>query len=155
MCLTEGKLGKVLRLARALRPLRLMKRNERMRAVIDALIGTLRPVIYVILFLSLTIVIFAIVGLGLFGGKFQSCSTQDLLFYTVDASVSYPFGRTECVGSFVRDNGTRTLIACMHAMSMRVGRPLVGQSSVCYVPESIRNLCMQYNIALKRLIDFE
>jgi len=114
VCLTEGKLGKILRLARALRPLRLMKRNETMRVVIDALMGTLRPVVYVILFLSLTIVIFAIVGLGLFGGKFQGCSTQDWLFYTVDPSVSYPFGRKECVGFFVRDNGTRTLLhACM------------------------------------------
>ena len=100
-----GQLGKVLRLGRALRPLRLMKRNESMRAVIDALIGTLRPVMYVILFLLLTMVVFGLVGMGLFGGKYASCSTQDVLFYTLDASVSYPFGQNECVGYFIRDDG--------------------------------------------------
>ena len=100
-----GKFGKVLRLARALRPLRLMKRNETMRVVIDALIGTLRPVIYVILFLLLTMVVFGLVGMGLFGGKYASCSTQDVLFYTLDTSVSYPFGKNECMGYFIRDDG--------------------------------------------------
>jgi hypothetical protein len=100
-----GQLGKVLRLGRALRPLRLMKRNESMRAILDALIGTLRPVAYVILFLLLTMVVFSMLGMCLFGGKFKHCSTQDLLSYTFDASVSYPFGRRECVGSFIRDDG--------------------------------------------------
>ena len=45
------KIGKVLRLARALRPMRLLKRNQSMRAVIDALFATLVPVGYVLLFL--------------------------------------------------------------------------------------------------------
>jgi hypothetical protein len=48
--LQGGKIGKVLRLARALRPLRVMKRNPSMRELIGTLFGTLRPVTYVILF---------------------------------------------------------------------------------------------------------
>lgn len=118
VCRTGGRLGKVLRLGRALRPLRLMKRNESMRAVIDALIGTLRPVAYVILFLLLTMVVFGLLGMGLFGGKYQHCSTQDLLYYTADPAVSFPFGKTECVGAFIRDDGTRILTIahklCIH-----------------------------------------
>ena len=101
----EGNMAKVLRLGRALRPLRLMKRVESMRAVIDALIGTLRPVGYVILFLTLTMIVFSLIGMGLFGGQFHHCSTQDLLYYTTDPAVSFPGGKAECTGFAVQDNG--------------------------------------------------
>ena len=103
--LKDGKIAKVLRLGRALRPLRLMKRVETMRAVIDALIGTLRPVGYVILFLTLTMIVFSLIGMGLFGGQFHHCSTQDLLYYTTDPAVSFPAGKAECIGFAVQDNG--------------------------------------------------
>jgi len=101
----EGNTAKVLRLGRALRPLRLLKRVESMRAVIDALLGTLRPVGYVILFLILTMVVFSLIGKGLFGGMFYHCSTQDLLYYTTDPAVSFPNGKAECMGFLVRDDG--------------------------------------------------
>ena len=42
--LTEGQMAKVVRLMRAMKPLRLMKRNQGMRVVIDALLSTLTPV---------------------------------------------------------------------------------------------------------------
>lgn len=47
-----------------------MKRNKGMRLVIDALISTLAPVIYVVMFAIFTFMIAAIMGMGLFGGKF-------------------------------------------------------------------------------------
>jgi hypothetical protein len=100
-----GRVGKVLRLGRALRPLRLMKRNESMRVVIDALIGTLYPVAYVLLFLLWTMLVFSLIGMGLFGGMYHYCSTQDLLSYTTDPVVAYPGGKRECMGFFVRDDG--------------------------------------------------
>ena len=103
--LEDGKIAKVLRLGRALRPLRLMKRVESMRAVIDALLGTLRPVGYVILFLTLTMIVFSLIGMGLLGGQFHHCSTQDLLYYTTDPAVSFPGGKAECIGFAVQDNG--------------------------------------------------
>lgn len=101
----EGNIAKVLRLGRALRPLRLMKRVQSMRAVIDALMGTLRPVLYVILFLTLTMIVFSLIGMGLFGGRFYHCSSQDLLYYTTDPAVSFPSGKRECMGFAVQDNG--------------------------------------------------
>ena len=100
-----GKIGKVLRLARALRPMRLLKRNQSMRAVIDALFATLVPVGYVLLFLLWTMLVFSLMGMGLFSGMFHFCSTQDLLNYSQDPAVAYPGGKRECVGYFVRDDG--------------------------------------------------
>ena len=96
-----GKIGKVLRLGRAFRPLRLLKRNEAMRTVIDALFGTLYPVAYVILFLLFTMWVFALLGMGLFAGKFFYCSTQNL----PDPIVAFPAGKIECMGYLVREDG--------------------------------------------------
>ncbi|EKX36784.1 hypothetical protein GUITHDRAFT_78690 [Guillardia theta CCMP2712] len=92
----KGNTGKVIRLARALRPLRLMKRNEGLRLVIDALLRTLTPVLYVIIFTIFTFMVFGLIGMGLFGGKFKSCS---------DPSVAFPQGKADCLGWFLIDNG--------------------------------------------------
>ena len=51
----NGPNYKALRMGRALKPLRLMKRNQSMRVVIDALISTLQPLVYVILFVIFTL----------------------------------------------------------------------------------------------------
>jgi hypothetical protein len=84
-----GRIAMVFRLARALRPLRLMKRNEGMRIVIDTLICTFHPVAYVIVFSVITICVFAVVGLGLFGGKLFRCNMP---------GAEYPAGKPECSG---------------------------------------------------------
>ena len=81
-----------MRLARALRPLRLMKRNAGMKMLIDALIGTLYPVVYVGVFASLTLFSFALVGVGLFRGLLYRCTT---------VGAEYPGGVLECSGSHV------------------------------------------------------
>jgi len=99
--LQGGKIGKVLRLARALRPLRVMKRNPSMRELIGTLFGTLRPVTYVILFQMVTLFNFALIGLGIFGGKYQHCRTAE----HGDQEVEYPGGKRECMGFFVRSDG--------------------------------------------------
>ena len=94
--LSDGPNAKVLRMGRALKPLRLMKRNENMRVIIDALINTLQPIYYVILFLVFTLVVFSLIAMGLFGGKLHTCTNP---------AVVYPFGKTECSNFFVRDDG--------------------------------------------------
>ena len=94
--LSDGPNAKVLRMGRALKPLRLMKRNENMRVVIDALISTLQPLVYVIMFLLFTLIVFSVIAMGLFGGKLHSCN---------DPVVVYPLGKLECSGVFVRDDG--------------------------------------------------
>ena len=96
-----GKVGKVLRLGRALRPLRVMKRNPSMRAVLGALLGTIRPVAYVIMFQMITCLTFALIGMGIFGGLFMDCSTDG----EGDETVAFPRGIRECVGSYVRSDG--------------------------------------------------
>jgi len=89
--------AKVFRLFRALRPLRLMKRNEGMRVVIDALIATLAPVLYVIIFSLTTFFVAALIGMGLMGGKMSYCS---------GTGAEYPGGRTQCVNTWIsEDNG--------------------------------------------------
>jgi hypothetical protein len=106
LCLSPGgSVGKVLRLARALRPLRLLKRNESMRLLVDALFGTIYPMTYLFAFMVMIMLVFGIIGMGLFGRKLKYCSTQDLWFYTTDLSVSYPGGKGECVGFFVSADG--------------------------------------------------
>lgn len=94
--MAEGGIAKVFRLARALRPLRLMKRNQGMRVVIDALISTLAPVAYVILFSTFTFLVFSLIGMGLFGGKMYRCTSP---------VADYPLGKRECFGNYVYDEG--------------------------------------------------
>ena len=91
-----GNVAKVMRLARALRPLRLMKRNAGMKLLIDALIGTLYPVVYVLLFACITALAFALVGQGLYRNLLDRCSTP---------GAEYPAGRIECSGYHVQENG--------------------------------------------------
>ena len=87
--------AKILRLVRALRPLRVMKQNRGMRNTINALVLSLVPLCYIFFFLGFIISAFGIVAMGLFGGKFFSCS---------DPSVSYPLGKASCSGTFVNSN---------------------------------------------------
>eukprot|EP00960_Hanusia_phi_P044239 756535-Hanusia_phi.AAC.3 len=84
--------AKILRLVRALRPLRVMKQNRGMRNTINALVLSLVPLSYIFFFLAFIIVAFGIVAMGIFGGKFFSCS---------DPNVSYPEGKAQCSGTFV------------------------------------------------------
>ena len=81
--------AKVFRLFRALRPLRLMKRNEGMRVVIDALMATTAPVIYVIVYSIICFIVFGLVGMGLMGGK---------MFYCTMPGAEYPEGKAMCSG---------------------------------------------------------
>ena len=92
----EGGTAKVLRMGKAMRPLRLMKRNASMRLIIDALIGTLRPLVYVMTFLFFTLVIFSCIAIGMFRGRLFRCN---------DPSLVYPQGKRECSGVWFTDNG--------------------------------------------------
>ena len=94
--LSGGGMGKILRMGRALKPLRLMKRNASMRLVIDALLGTIQPLFYVILFLVFTLAIFSCVGMALFGGRLYRCN---------DPASTFPMGKKECAGTWYSQNG--------------------------------------------------
>ncbi len=64
---------RVLRLLRALRPLRVINRAPGLKVVVQTLIGSLKPIGTVLLICGLFFIIFGILGVQLFSGKFHRC----------------------------------------------------------------------------------
>ncbi|XP_068940673.1 sodium channel protein type 10 subunit alpha [Petaurus breviceps papuanus] len=64
---------KSLRTLRALRPLRALSRFEGMRVVVDALVGAIPSIMNVLLVCLIFWLIFSIMGVNLFSGKFGRC----------------------------------------------------------------------------------
>jgi hypothetical protein len=65
---------KFLRSLRALRPLRLISRNEGMKVVALSVTRSIPPMLNVVMVLMLFVIIFAIFTVSIFGGKLFSCS---------------------------------------------------------------------------------
>jgi hypothetical protein len=84
---------KVVRLMRVLRPLRLISKSAGMRVVVDTLLAAIPQVLSVIMIWLLLFVIFGILGVQLFAGKFYRCN---------DDSVSYEW---QCTGTFLNEKG--------------------------------------------------
>lgn len=81
--------GRTLRVGRILRPLRMINRNEGMKVIINALLMSLPAVGYTVVLLLLFFLIFGILGLNLFAGRFFFCNDK-----TVEVA-------TQCVGTFM------------------------------------------------------
>lgn len=69
---------KVLRLLRTLRPLRFISQNPSMKLVVTALLESLFAIFNVVIVLLIVWLIFAILGVSLFGGKFYQCENAAL-----------------------------------------------------------------------------
>uniref|UniRef100_A0A3B5RAI4 Sodium channel protein n=1 Tax=Xiphophorus maculatus TaxID=8083 RepID=A0A3B5RAI4_XIPMA len=67
---------KSLRTLRALRPLRALSRFEGMRVVVNALMGAIPSIFNVLLVCLIFWLIFSIMGVNLFAGKFYSCENK-------------------------------------------------------------------------------
>jgi voltage-dependent calcium channel L type alpha-1D len=80
--------AQIFRLFRLLRPLRLLNRIEGMKHIIEALISSAGGLFGVGLLGAVFYVMFAILGVNLFGGKFFKCDNGEV------------FGRYDCVGSY-------------------------------------------------------
>ena len=78
----------VFRALRALRPLRVINRNRGLKMVVRTLLASVKGIINVGLICAINYIIFGILGVQLFGGKFQSCNDPD---------VNY---KGECNGTF-------------------------------------------------------
>ena len=65
---------KTMRTLRALRPLRAMAKMEGMKVVVNALVGALPDIFNVLVVCLIFWLIFAIIGINLFKGKFHSVS---------------------------------------------------------------------------------
>merc|ERR1719181_1172426 len=85
--------ARVLRVMRGLKPLRMIKRLKGLRLLIDALLRTMLPVFYVLFFLTCIMLVFAVVGMGLFARKMDKCN--DAIF------AAYPGGKRDCASYFI------------------------------------------------------
>uniref|UniRef100_A0A669BYR7 Calcium channel, voltage-dependent, T type, alpha 1H subunit a n=1 Tax=Oreochromis niloticus TaxID=8128 RepID=A0A669BYR7_ORENI len=68
---------RVLRLLRTLRPLRVISRAPGLKLVVETLITSLRPIGNIVLICCAFFIIFGILGVQLFKGKFYHCDGQD------------------------------------------------------------------------------
>jgi len=69
---------KVFRLFRAIRPLRFISQNASMRIVVKALLESIVALFNVAIVLLMIWLIFAILGVSLFGGKFYTCENPEV-----------------------------------------------------------------------------
>ncbi|XP_054992141.1 sodium channel protein type 5 subunit alpha isoform X5 [Sorex araneus] len=85
---------KSLRTLRALRPLRALSRFEGMRVVVNALVGAIPSIMNVLLVCLIFWLIFSIMGVNLFAGKFGRCINQTL----GDLPLNYTFvnNKSDC-----------------------------------------------------------
>nr|XP_056719950.1 sodium channel protein type 4 subunit alpha [Euleptes europaea] len=85
---------KSLRTLRALRPLRALSRFEGMRVVVNALLGAIPSIMNVLLVCLIFWLIFSIMGVNLFAGKYYRCinTTTDELF-----DISVVNNKTDCL----------------------------------------------------------
>ncbi|CAF97673.1 unnamed protein product, partial [Tetraodon nigroviridis] len=74
---------KSLRTLRALRPLRALSRFEGMRVVVNALIGAIPSIMNVLLVCLIFWLIFSIMGVNLFAGKFGKCVNRTGFIHTI------------------------------------------------------------------------
>ncbi|XP_029461499.1 sodium channel protein type 2 subunit alpha-like [Rhinatrema bivittatum] len=93
---------KSLRTLRALRPLRALSRFEGMRVVVNALIGAIPSIMNVLLVCLIFWLIFSIMGVNLFSGKYYHCvntTTDERFLYTEVSNI------TECL-ALIENNQT-------------------------------------------------
>ncbi|XP_030015988.1 sodium channel protein type 4 subunit alpha B-like isoform X2 [Sphaeramia orbicularis] len=84
---------KSLRTLRALRPLRALSRFEGMRVVVNALIGAIPSIMNVLLVCLIFWLIFSIMGVNLFAGKFGKCVNRTGFIH----SVSVVNNKSQCL----------------------------------------------------------
>ncbi|XP_070583159.1 sodium channel protein type 5 subunit alpha-like [Erythrolamprus reginae] len=85
---------KSLRTLRALRPLRALSRFEGMRVVVNALLGAIPSIMNVLLVCLIFWLIFSIVGVSLFAGKFGKCINRTETNSVINESVI--FQKSDC-----------------------------------------------------------
>lgn len=91
---------KALRALRALRPLRVVRRLEGLKVVVNAIIKAFPECVNVAIVAFLFYMIFGILGVNMFGGKFYSCSDDSRNCFPVSESCSE---EKACVGWFFNE----------------------------------------------------
>ncbi|XP_017160326.1 sodium channel, voltage gated, type VIII, alpha subunit b isoform X1 [Poecilia reticulata] len=93
---------KSLRTLRALRPLRALSRFEGMRVVVNALVGAIPSIMNVLLVCLIFWLIFSIMGVNLFAGKYYYCFNETAEEYFLPEDVN---NKTECL-ELIENNHT-------------------------------------------------
>ena len=73
---------KILRLLRVLRPLRMISRNPDLKLMVSALMESVGSIMNVLVVIGIIYLIFAILGVNLFSGRFFYCSIDPLILHT-------------------------------------------------------------------------
>jgi hypothetical protein len=75
---------KILRLLRILRPLRFISHNSAMKNIVIALLSSMGAIVNVGIVVGIIYLMFAIMGVNMFGGKFQYCTVDTNIIETKD-----------------------------------------------------------------------
>lgn len=75
---------RVLRLLRTLRPLRFMSHNKNMRILVKAVFKSMGALFNTLILILIVYIMFSIVGVNFFAGKFQYCSEDIFVYGTKD-----------------------------------------------------------------------
>jgi hypothetical protein len=78
------------RALRALRPLRVVSKNEGIKTVVNSLLESIPAMVSVILIVLLFLVVFGILGIQLFKGKMGKCNDEN----------STILNKTMCIGNY-------------------------------------------------------
>ena len=73
---------KILRILRTLRPLRFITHNIAMKMIVKALLESLGGILNVLLVVAMVFLIFAIIGINFYAGKFFYCSIDKYILHT-------------------------------------------------------------------------
>lgn len=92
---------KIIRFCRALRPLRMIRRLEGLRIVVNAVLKAIPNCVHVMMVSLLFFLIFAILGVNFFGGRFYSCTDESRSCYSKFAEEGTCPPELDCVGSYL------------------------------------------------------
>ena len=84
MALASYNIGfvKIMRALRVLRPLRMIAHNPELKMIINALLNSMGSIMNVLIVIAVVYVIFAIIGVNLFSGKFYYCTIDMYKLHT-------------------------------------------------------------------------
>jgi hypothetical protein len=84
MALAKYDIGfvKIMRALRVLRPLRMIAHNPELKMIINALLDSVGSIMNVLIVIAVVYLIFAIIGVNLFSGKFYYCTLEPYKLHT-------------------------------------------------------------------------
>lgn len=117
----------VIKIFRTLRPLRFISRNQNMKIIVNSLLGSIGPLLNVLIVILLVWIIFGILGMNFMGEKQQFCNVHN--FYNVSKEACLAMGaqwRQRTYWNF--DNIIESLVTLFVLSSLEGWPSLMGSS---------------------------